>query len=82
MQNLGTIEKRFISYEMSEKNGHEKIEKFVNENKSSKQFKEFEIWLAIYDASCCTKYTSFVAYHESVEYRNKQKLKKLFPELS
>jgi len=82
MQNLGTLEKKIISYAMSEKNGHEKIEKFVNENKISKQFKQFEIWLAIYDASCSTKYTSFTAYHESVEYRNKTKLKKLFPELS
>lgn len=81
MQNLGAIEKRFISYSMTEKNGYEKIEKFVNENRISKQFKPFEIWLAIYDSSCSTKYTSFTAYHESIEYRNKQKLKKLFPEL-
>ena len=82
MQNLGTLEKNFIFSSMTEKNGYEKIEKFVNENKISKQFKQFEIWLAIYDASCSTKYTSFTAYHESVEYRNKTKLKKLFPELS
>jgi hypothetical protein len=78
---LGAIEKRFISYSMSEKNGHEKIENFVNENKISKQYKQFEIWLAIYDASCSTKYTSFTAYHESIEYKNKIRLKKLFPEL-
>ena len=82
MKNLGAIEKKIISYAMSEKNGYEKIEKFVNENKISKQFKQIEIWFTIYDASCSTKYTSFTAYHESVEYRNKQKLKKLFPELS
>jgi len=81
MQNLGAIEKKLISYYMTEKNGYEKIEKFVNENKISKQFKQFEIWLAIYDASCSTKYTSFTAYHESVEYKNKIRLKKLFPEL-
>jgi hypothetical protein len=71
---LGQLEKQYIAANMNIEGGYEKIQIFVNNNPN---FRPFDVWMEVYDNCCCTKFSSFEALHNSVQYRNKLKLKHL-----
>jgi hypothetical protein len=76
---LGQLEKQYIANNMTIEGGYEKIQNFVNNNI---QFRPFEVWMEVCENSCSTKYTNFSEYFNSVQYRNKLKLKSMIQKLS
>lgn len=76
---LGQLEKQYIANNMGIEGGYEKIKIFVNNNP---QFRPFDVWMEVYENCCVTKFGSFENLHNSVQYRNKLKLRYLIQKLS